>query len=56
MPLPHELIEIEDATCVVGDIDEFLEYFTSGRCYMDWHERMALRQREFAALYDGVDT
>lgn len=50
MPLPPELLEVPDETAVVGNIDIFLEYLTSGQAARDYEERLAQRLKELEAL------
>lgn len=53
MPLPPELLEIPEATAIVGDIEAFIDYIESGQAWSDWVERLAMRLRELEELCDS---
>ena len=54
MPLPPELLDIDDHTAIVGDIDTFIAYVESGQALLDWQERMNIRLREFETLFGDL--
>lgn len=51
MTLPNELLNVLEDTEVVGDVDAFMAYVDSGQAALDWHGRMAMRQKELDDLY-----
>lgn len=51
MPLPYELLETEEETDVIGDIDKFIEYIESGQAEEDLKERLAIRHWELEQLF-----
>ena len=36
MPLPWELLDIEEETTVVGDVDALIAHIESGEALQDW--------------------
>ncbi len=46
MPLPFELEIERKETTLVGDIDEFMEYYESGQALKDWYDRIIERTEE----------
>lgn len=49
-PLPAILAEVPEDTTVIGDLDSFMTYVTTGQAQRDWSQRMHAVTEEFEAF------
>ena len=54
MPLPHELLGVEEETAVVGDVEAFMDYLERGQSYEDWKDRILQSARWIAQDFGPI--
>lgn len=55
MPMPPELAELPESTAIVGNIEAFILYVSSGEALKDWNERIAQRMKDFETYLGDVE-